>query len=84
MREISHPVKLWQKRVWDHVVRNEAGFGRALDYIHYNPVKHGLVTRPEDWEYSSFAVWRGRGAYPDRWGWSTPRSLEGFDDKMGE
>lgn len=50
-------MKFWQKGFWDHVIRDEADFQRHLDYIHYNPVKHGLVQRPEDWPYSSYSAW---------------------------
>ena len=44
---------LWQRRFWEHVIRDESDFARHADYIHYNPVKHGLVTRPVDWRWSS-------------------------------
>lgn len=80
----TQSLKFWQKRFWDHIIRDETEFERVLDYIHYNPVKHKRVTRPEDWKYSSFLAWRERGAYPEEWGWSTPPSLERFDDEMGE
>jgi putative transposase len=40
---------LWQRRFWEHTVRDERDFARHVDYIHYNPVKHGLVTRVADW-----------------------------------
>ena len=47
----------------------------SLDYIHYNPVKHGWTKRPEDWPDSSFAHWKLRGVYEDRWGWDEPEAL---------
>ncbi len=72
-------LKFWQKRFFDHVIRNEFDLEAHIHYIHYNPVKHGYVMRPEDWPYSSFGEWKARGAYPDRWGWSLPDSLQGFD-----
>lgn len=81
---ITGGMKFWQKRFWDHVIRDEMDFQRHLDYIHYNPVKHGLVTKPEDWAHSSFLVWKERGAYPDGWGWGVPHSLAEFDELMGE
>jgi len=75
-------VKFWQKRFWDHVIRDEDDLHRHLDYIHYNPVKHGWVARPEDWPHSSFLHWKNRGAYPEQWGWSP---LEfGDDSQWGE
>ena len=45
---------IWQRRYWEHTLRDERDFSRHVDYIHFNPVKHGLVTRVEDWPYSSF------------------------------
>jgi len=76
---VTGRMKFWQKRFWDHVIRDEKDFERHLDYIHYNPVKHGLVARPEDWPHSSFLTWKGRGAYDDGWGWSVPQSVAEFD-----
>ena len=68
-------LRFWQRRFWDHLVRDERDFWNHLDYIHYNPVKHGLVCKPEDWKDSSFLVWKARGLYEDEWGWSEPRSV---------
>lgn len=45
---------VWQRRFWEHTMRDEADLLAHVDYIHYNPVKHGLVTRVSDWPYSSF------------------------------
>jgi putative transposase len=72
-------MKFWQKRFWDHIIRDEMDLERHLDYIHYNPVKHGLTTKPEDWRHSSFLAWKERGAYPDGWGWTEPVSVVEFD-----
>jgi len=44
---------VWQRRFWDHVIRSEDDFKKHVDYIHYNPAKHGFVKSPEDWPYSS-------------------------------
>ena len=46
---------LWQRRFWEHAIRNADEFGKAMDYCRMNPVTHGLVTDPDDWAYSSFA-----------------------------
>jgi putative transposase len=53
---------VWQRRFWEHQIRDEADFVHHYDYIHFNPVRHGLVERPKDWPYSSFhrAVREGR------------------------
>ena len=67
----SHPTAryrgVWQKRFWEHQVRGDRDFANHLDYIHYNPVKHGLVTCPHLWPWSTFQKWVSRGAYaPNR------------------
>ena len=77
---ISGRMKFWQKRFYDHIIRDETDLHHHLDYIHYNPVKHGLVTKPEDWQYSSFLAWKQRGAYPDQWGWDiAPQTIQGMN-----
>jgi putative transposase len=58
----------WQRRYWEHVIRDERDFQAHLDYIHINPVQHGLVARARDWPYSTFASWLERGAYEPWWG----------------
>ena len=59
---------LWQRRFWEHVIRSEEDYTRHVEYIHYNPVKHGLVKAPGDWEYSSFHSYVRRGLYDLQWG----------------
>ena len=54
---------LWQRRFWEHLIRDEADLISHVEYIHYNPVKHGLVTAPKDWEYSSFHRYVQVGIY---------------------
>jgi len=58
---------LWQRRFWEHTVRDESDFARHVDYIHYNPVKHGWVSRVGDWPYSSFHQYVRRGVLPADW-----------------
>ena len=58
---------IWQRRLWEHTIRDEADYGRHLDYIHYNPVKHGHASSPSEWAYSSFANCVKRGWYPSDW-----------------
>ncbi|GAB4443768.1 MAG: hypothetical protein Kow0031_26080 [Anaerolineae bacterium] len=72
---ITGPMKFWQKRFWEHTIRDELDFERHLDYIHYNPVKHGLVSNPADWPHSSFLTWQKRGVYPVDWGKTVPQSV---------
>ena len=59
---------VWQKRYWEHVLRDEHDYARHLDYIHYNPVKHGLAASVGDWPYSSFQRFVKAGVYPPDWG----------------
>jgi putative transposase len=59
---------VWQRRFWEHTIRNEQDMQQHLDYIHYNPVKHGLVSCPHLWNYSSFHKWIEKGRYPMDWG----------------
>jgi putative transposase len=55
---------LWQKRFWEHTIRDDLDFARHADYIHFNPVKHGLVSRVTDWPYSSFHRFVRLGVMP--------------------
>lgn len=59
---------IWQKRFWEHLVRNDDDFQKHMDYIHFNPVKHGLVKEIKDWPYSSFHRYVQQGIYPEGWG----------------
>lgn len=59
---------LWARRFWEHTVRDGEDLARHVDYVHFNPVKHGLVARVADWPYSSFHREVARGALPADWG----------------
>jgi len=59
---------IWQRRYWEHAIRDERDLQNHVDYIHYNPVKHGLVSQVNDWPYSSFHQWVKRGHYQENWG----------------
>ena len=59
---------IWQWRFWEHRVRDERDFAHHIDYIHYNPVKHGYVARPIDWIYSSIHRYIRQGILPADWG----------------
>lgn len=59
---------VWQRRFWEHAIRDQRDFENHLNYLHYNPVKHGLASSPMDWPYSSFGQWVKRGVYPPDWG----------------
>ena len=59
---------VWQRRYWEHTIRDERDFRAHLVYIHVNPVKYGVVARPGDWPHSTFHIWLQRGVYESRWG----------------
>jgi putative transposase len=59
---------VWQRRFWEHVIRDDHDLRRHLDYIHYNPVKHARVSCPHFWPYSTFHRWVQREAYANDWG----------------
>jgi putative transposase len=75
-QEINGRLRFWQKGFWDHIIRDVDDLQRHLDYIHYNPVRHGLVERPEAWLDSSYIAWQARNAYPHGWGWTLPQTLQ--------
>ena len=58
---------IWQRRFWEHAIRDERDFERHLDYLHFNPAKHGHVARVQDWPYSTFHRWVERGVYSMDW-----------------
>jgi putative transposase len=59
---------LWQRRFWEHLIRDEDDLRRHTDYIHWNPVKHGWVAKVADWHHSSFHAYVRRGLYETNWG----------------
>lgn len=68
---------IWQRRFWEHKIKDERDFQIHCDYIHYNPVKHGLVGAPVDWENSTFHTYLDDGVYSREWGNKEP-------DKIGD
>ena len=62
---------VWQRRFWEHQIRNEDDLKKHIDYIHFNPVKHGLAGSPADWKYSTFHRYVEAGLYDDNWGGSS-------------
>jgi putative transposase len=59
---------VWQRRFWEHQIRDERDYRMHCDYIHYNPVKHGLTSVPKDWPHSSFKKFVREGFYEEDWG----------------
>lgn len=79
LKETGNTGPFWQKRFYDHVIRNDDDFQRHLDYIHFNPVKHGVATRAADHQWSSFHEWVKRGVYPQDWGAIEPIEIKDWD-----
>jgi putative transposase len=73
---------IWQKRYWEHTVRDETDLERCVDYIHWNPQKHELTARVRDWPWSSFHRFVKTGQYPTDWGSSDP--TPGWPEEWGE
>lgn len=68
---------IWQRRYWEHLIRDENDFERHVDYIHYNPVKHGYVHRASEWPYSSIHRYIKAGVIANDWGGATGNNDEG-------
>lgn len=77
---------VWQRAFWEHTLRDERDYARHFDYIHYNPVKHGLVSCPNHWPYSTFHRWVKRGVYDEHWGCGASGILDFSDlaETVGE
>jgi putative transposase len=58
---------IWQRRFWEHVIRDDRDYANHIDYCHWNPMKHGLVSQVRDWPYSTFHRDVARGIYPLDW-----------------
>jgi putative transposase len=59
---------IWQRRYWEHTIRDDDDFRAHCDYIHFNPVKHGYVRAVSEWPHSTFRQFVERGVYPMDWG----------------
>jgi putative transposase len=75
-------VTLWQRRFWEHLIRDEEDLNRHIDYVHFNPVKHGLVNRVGDWAESSFFDYVDMGYYDVDWGGRI--NFDDQNDQFGE
>jgi putative transposase len=67
---------IWQRRFWEHCIRDEDDLERHFDYIHYNPVHHGYVDVVEKWPWSTFHRYIEKGHYAITWGLTKPLSLQ--------
>ena len=74
---------IWQRRYWEHLIRDEKDYEKHVQYIHDNPVKHLYVSRVVDWPYSSFHLAVKRGDYPPNWGQGVEPELETGGESVG-
>lgn len=89
LRAQGHPVRpnakreagLWQPRFWEHLLRDERDFAAHVDYIHINPLKHGLVTRVADWPHSSFHRYVREGLLPADWAGGEESRITGAGER---
>jgi len=70
---------IWQRRYWEHLVRDDRDYQAHVDYVHFNPVKHGHVSAVADWPYSTFHRWVEAGIYTPDWCGSTEELLSYSD-----
>jgi putative transposase len=76
-------VAVWQRRFWEYYIDGDENFENHLDYIHYNPVKHGYVYRPKDWPWSTFHRYVKEELYSENWSGNPEDRIQGFDfDKI--
>jgi putative transposase len=71
---------IWQRRYWEHAIRDDADLARHVDYIHFNPVKHGYVAKVCDWPHSSFHRFVTEGILPLDWGGDVGEVIDGFGE----
>lgn len=72
---------IWQRRYWEHLIKDEADFAAHVDYVHINPVKHGLVKQVADWPYSTFHRLVKAGIYPRDWAGGAKSELDGVNNE---
>lgn len=68
---------VWQRRFWEHAIRDDRDYANHIDYYHWNPMKHGLVRRVADWPYSSFHRYVGQSLLPEDWAGA---EFDGYDE----
>jgi REP-associated tyrosine transposase len=70
---------IWQRRFWEHLLRNQTDVNSHVDYIHWNPVKHGWVKNVRDWPHSRFHRYVEQGVYSDSWGSGESYDIDGCE-----
>lgn len=79
-RKLKHKKPIWQRRYWEHLIRNERDLERHVEYIHYNPLKHGLVKAPKGWKHSSYHKYVKDGLYGIDWGSGELLVIDGINE----
>jgi putative transposase len=72
-------ISLWKDRFWEHYIRDENDLSRHIEYIHFNPVKHGLVNQTKDWRASSFFDYVQKGYFDSDWGQGETKRIRVID-----
>jgi len=80
-RQAKRERGIWQRRYWEHQIRDEDDLARHVDYIHYNPVKHGWVSNPVDWPHSTLHAYIERGVVMPDWGGSVNEGANGYGER---
>ena len=80
-RQAKRERGIWQRRYWEHQIRDETDLARHIEYIHYNPVKHGWVTRPVDWPHSTLHGYIERGMVTSDWGGKIGDGIDGYGER---
>ncbi|MDT4292021.1 transposase [Methylomonas sp. MO1] len=76
---------IWQRRYWEHLIRDETDYPRHMDYVHWNPVKHGFLSRVIDWPHSTFHRYVKNGVYQPNWaGTAASGNGEDFGERYGK
>lgn len=83
-RHSNGELALWQRRYWEHTIRDGGDFARHIDYAHFNPVKHGYVRCVCDWPHSSFHLYVRNGMLPEDWAGENGESRDGFGERAEE
>ena len=76
-RDANRKGSVWQNRFWDHIIRDQSDFNKHIDYVHYNPVRHGLLTDPFEYEHSSLTEYYKADYYERDWRVEDPMEFEG-------
>ncbi len=80
-REARRERGIWQRRNWEHQIRDETDLAHHVDYIHYNPVKHGLVARPVDSPHSTLHGYIDRKMVSNDWGAGMTNEADGYGER---